>query len=76
MNFLKIILIAGIRGYQRVISPALSSLLGPLGFGCRFNPTCSQYAIEAPAIRADDQTQVDHQGLLTKPLEQTDTQGR
>lgn len=29
-----------IKGYQRVISP----LLGPR---CRFNPTCSQYAVEA-----------------------------
>ncbi|MCA6219818.1 membrane protein insertion efficiency factor YidD [Photorhabdus antumapuensis] len=33
-------LIALIRGYQLVISP----LLGPR---CRFNPTCSQYGIEA-----------------------------
>ncbi|MFD0708049.1 membrane protein insertion efficiency factor YidD [Photorhabdus akhurstii] len=33
-------LIGLIRGYQLVISP----LLGPR---CRFNPTCSQYAIEA-----------------------------
>ncbi len=33
-------LITGIKGYQRLISP----LLGP---NCRFNPTCSAYAIEA-----------------------------
>ncbi len=36
------ILIALIKGYQRVISP----LLGPC---CRFQPTCSQYCIEAVA---------------------------
>jgi putative membrane protein insertion efficiency factor len=34
------ILIALIRGYQRLISP----LLGPR---CRFYPSCSSYAIEA-----------------------------
>nr|WP_314266155.1 membrane protein insertion efficiency factor YidD [uncultured Moellerella sp.] len=34
------ILISVIRGYQLVISP----LLGP---SCRFNPTCSNYGIEA-----------------------------
>ena len=33
-------LITGLKGYQRLISP----LLGP---NCRFNPTCSSYAIEA-----------------------------
>lgn len=35
-----------IRGYQLVISPALVALTGP-GMGCRFEPTCSRYAIEA-----------------------------
>lgn len=34
------ILIAGIRLYQRFISPLL-------GNNCRFQPTCSQYAVEA-----------------------------
>ncbi len=35
-----------IRFYQIVISPPLHFLLGPLA-GCRFTPTCSQYALEA-----------------------------
>lgn len=34
------IVISLIRGYQRFISPLLGS-------NCRFNPTCSSYAIEA-----------------------------
>lgn len=40
---------AGIRGYQVAISPALHSLAGP-GCGCRFTPSCSHYAIEALAL--------------------------
>ncbi len=35
-----------IRAYQRVLSPALHGLCGPLA-GCRFQPTCSHYCIEA-----------------------------
>jgi uncharacterized protein len=35
-----------IRGYQIVLSPALSFLAGP-GGGCRFEPTCSVYFLEA-----------------------------
>lgn len=35
-----------IRGYQIVISPILHRLAGP-GAGCRYEPTCSQYFIEA-----------------------------
>ena len=34
------IIITAIKGYQRFISPLLGS-------NCRFNPTCSSYAIEA-----------------------------
>lgn len=41
-NIGSIILILIIRGYQKWISP----LLGP---NCRFQPTCSQYAIEGLA---------------------------
>lgn len=42
------VLMAGVRGYQIVISPALHALAGP-GCGCRFTPTCSHYAVEALA---------------------------
>jgi putative membrane protein insertion efficiency factor len=35
-----------IRGYQLIVSPALTLLLGP-GCGCRFQPTCSRYFLEA-----------------------------
>jgi uncharacterized protein len=41
------ILILALRLYQAVFSPALTILFGPLGMGCRFTPTCSQYALEA-----------------------------
>ena len=34
------LLLALIRGYQRVLSPALPP-------SCRFHPSCSQYALEA-----------------------------
>jgi putative membrane protein insertion efficiency factor len=35
-----------IRGYQLLISPVLTLILGP-GSGCRFEPTCSHYVLEA-----------------------------
>ncbi|MBA2431388.1 MAG: membrane protein insertion efficiency factor YidD [Chthoniobacterales bacterium] len=35
-----------IRAYQLTISPILSFLAGP-GNGCRFQPTCSHYFLEA-----------------------------
>jgi hypothetical protein len=35
-----------IRGYQLLISPLLTLILGP-GCGCRFQPTCSHYFLEA-----------------------------
>jgi putative membrane protein insertion efficiency factor len=33
-----------IRVYQVLFSPALTVIFGPLGMGCRFEPTCSRYA--------------------------------
>ena len=47
MNFAQQLLILAIRAYQRVISPVLSALGRPLGLGCRFTPSCSEYALEA-----------------------------
>ena len=35
-----------IRGYQLLLSPLLELLTGP-GGGCRFEPTCSYYFLEA-----------------------------
>ncbi|HWM24031.1 MAG TPA: membrane protein insertion efficiency factor YidD [Chthoniobacterales bacterium] len=35
-----------IRGYQLLVSPVLSFLGGP-GSGCRFEPSCSAYFMEA-----------------------------
>jgi putative membrane protein insertion efficiency factor len=40
------ILILAIRVYRLTISPAQAFLFGPTG-GCRFTPTCSQYAMDA-----------------------------
>jgi uncharacterized protein len=44
------ILVFAIRVYRWTISPAQFFLFGPAG-GCRFAPTCSQYAIEAIQAR-------------------------
>jgi uncharacterized protein len=35
-----------LRAYKLTFSPALHFLVGPLG-GCRFTPTCSEFAAEA-----------------------------
>ena len=48
MNGAQHILILVIRGYRWVISPTKSFLFGPLS-GCRFEPSCSAYAMEAVA---------------------------
>jgi len=46
VNPVQHILIFGVRVYRWTLSPAKTFLLGSLG-GCRFTPTCSQYALEA-----------------------------
>ncbi len=40
-------LVLTLRIYQRVASPVLSAFGRPLGLGCRFTPSCSEYALEA-----------------------------
>lgn len=35
-----------IRIYQRILNPVLRALAGPLA-GCRYQPTCSHYFLEA-----------------------------
>ena len=42
MFFIRIL----IRGYQVLVSPVISLITGP-GGGCRFEPTCSHYFLEA-----------------------------
>ena len=41
------LLIAALRGYQAWLSP----LFGALGAHCRFEPSCSQYAVDAVRAR-------------------------
>ena len=41
------ILIGALRCYQCVVSPVFNAVFTPMGMGCRFHPTCSQYALEA-----------------------------
>jgi putative membrane protein insertion efficiency factor len=48
VNAVQHILILGVRLYRWGVSPAKLFLFGPLG-GCRFTPTCSEYAIQAVA---------------------------
>jgi putative membrane protein insertion efficiency factor len=45
-TILRTLIKAAIRGYQVVISPLLHWIGGP-GSGCRFEPTCSWYCLEA-----------------------------
>lgn len=46
MNLIQQTLILAVRAYRSTLSPAQAVLFGQT-LGCRFTPTCSQYAIEA-----------------------------
>jgi len=46
VNPLQAILIFTVRAYRLTLSPAQTLLFGAAG-GCRFTPTCSQYAMDA-----------------------------
>lgn len=48
MNVAQHTLVFGLRLYQWVLSPMIVAIFGPVG-RCRFEPTCSQYALEAVA---------------------------
>lgn len=41
---MRMLLIALVRMYQRLVSPVLNAISGPR---CRFHPTCSAYAVQA-----------------------------
>ena len=46
MNLPQHILILAVRVYRLTLSPAQNFLFGPVG-GCRFTPTCSEFALTA-----------------------------
>ena len=47
MNAGQIILVGALRCYRCIVSPIFNAVFTPMGLGCRFHPTCSQYALEA-----------------------------
>jgi uncharacterized protein len=49
MNWGQHILIFGLRVYQRALSSVIAALAGPMG-RCRFEPSCSHYAVEAVQV--------------------------
>jgi len=46
MNAIQHVLVFGVRLYRVLLSPLKVLLFGPLG-RCRFEPTCSEYALDA-----------------------------
>jgi putative membrane protein insertion efficiency factor len=46
MTLAQHLLVAALRLYRVTLSPLLAALVGS-GAGCRFDPTCSAYALEA-----------------------------
>jgi putative membrane protein insertion efficiency factor len=46
MKAMQHVLVFGVRLYQVLLSPLKVLLFGPLG-RCRFDPTCSEYALDA-----------------------------
>ncbi|MBK35444.1 MAG: membrane protein insertion efficiency factor YidD [Gemmatimonadetes bacterium] len=44
-RFPKIVLRSLVLGYRALLSPILHTLMP--GFGCRFHPTCSEYALQS-----------------------------
>lgn len=46
MNAAQHIIIFGVRIYRWVLSPIKSALFGPIA-GCRYEPSCSAYSLEA-----------------------------
>ena len=47
MNLAQGLLLGALRCYRLGISPIFNAVFTPMGLGCRFHPTCSQYALEA-----------------------------
>jgi uncharacterized protein len=43
---MKLLIRIAIRGYQRFLSPVIHCIGGP-GSGCRYQPTCSDYFLQA-----------------------------
>ena len=40
-------LVVSLKAYRMVVSPVLTAVATPMGLGCRYEPSCSKYALEA-----------------------------
>jgi hypothetical protein len=45
-RLIEFFVLALIHGYRVLLSPIIHTLAGP-GYGCRFHPTCSDFALQA-----------------------------